>query len=316
MARRLKGKVVVVTGASSGIGRATALLLARKGADLVLAARRDEPLEEVRSLCEDEGVRAVAVPVDLALREDCEKLAEIAFDEFGRIDAWVNNAGVYAVGAVEDTPPDVFERVMAVNFLGPVWCSRAILPKLREQGSGTIIMVDSLAGRSPGPKLGAYAASKFALRGFSEALRDELRPDGVSVSVVYPPSIDTPIFTHGANFTGKEGQPLSTPYPPEKVARAIYKLVLKPKREVFIGSAGRVSALHTLAPGLVERAMSARTAKSGGDEAPPSRGNLYLPSHGDAKISGGWRRKRMLKRAAALAAIGVAARFAIQRLEA
>jgi len=317
MGGKLFGKVVVVTGASSGIGRATALLLAKRGADLVLAARREEPLEELAAACRERGVEALAVPTDVAVRTECEHLARAAIDRFGHVDAWVNDAGVYAGGAVEALPRDVYERVMAVNFMGPLDCTRAILPHMRARGSGVIVMVDSAAGRIAGPSTSAYAASKFALRGFSDALRAEVKSAGIDVCVVYPPSIDTPLFAHAANFTGREGKPLSATYPPQKVARVIARLITRPRREVIIGSGKRLSLFHEVAPELATEAMSLRSKKSrGGKAVPPSRGNLYTPSQGDATVSGGWRRRAMLKRVAKLAALGVAARFAMKQLQA
>ena len=314
---KLRGKVVVVTGASSGIGRATALHLAKRGADLVLAARRGEALDEVAAECRELGVRAIAVPTDITVHEQCERLARVAVAEFGRVDAWVNNAGVYAGGKAESLPRDVFERVMAVNYMGSVDCTRAILPQMRAQGAGVIVMVDSLAGKIGEPSTSAYSASKFALRGFSEALRVEVSDASIEVCTVYPPSIDTPLFSHSANFTGREGRPLSGPYPAERVAKVIAGLIARPRREVVIGSGRRLTLFHALAPELATRAVRIRAKfKQSRKPAPPSRGNLYRPSEGDARISGGWRRRAIVKRIAALAALGVIAGFAARQLPA
>src|SRR5215470_1449950 len=128
MKRNIRGSCVVVTGASSGIGRETALQLAAKGANLVLAARREDPLEEVEALCRDRGGQCRAIPTDVANFDEVEKLARKAVDAFGHVDVWINNAGIYVMGTVEQTPLEIFERTMRVNFLSAVAATKAILP--------------------------------------------------------------------------------------------------------------------------------------------------------------------------------------------
>jgi NADP-dependent 3-hydroxy acid dehydrogenase YdfG len=163
MRRAWKGKVIVITGAASGIGRATALVLAKKGAHLVLAARGEEPLEELARQCEALGVRCLRVPTEVTEASEVRALATQAVGAFGRIDGWVNTAGVYLRGRLEETPDDTFHQVMETNFFGTVYGTRAALAQFRHQGRGTVINVSSGFGSTPGPEVSAYAASKSAV---------------------------------------------------------------------------------------------------------------------------------------------------------
>ena len=194
-------KVAVVTGGSSGIGRATVRLFAGKGWNVVVAARRADALETVAEECVAAGGEALVVPTDVADEAQVQELARRATEHFGRIDCWVNNAGVYLIGDFERTPQDAFRRVYEVNVFGVVHGCRAALPHLRTRG-GTIVnvaSVDAYVGARYGT---AYASSKWAVRGFSDALRQDLRGSGIRVCVVSPGAIDTPLFEHAANYTG------------------------------------------------------------------------------------------------------------------
>src|SRR4051812_20980921 len=169
VSHRMAGRVVVITGASSGIGRATALMLSKLGARLVLAARRQTALELLKSECEQNGASALVVPTDVTDADAVARLAKLAFEHFGQIDGWVNNAGVYAMGDFENTPDEVFRRVMETNFEGVVNGVRAVLPYLRSQKSGAIVNVASVYGAVSAPYLTAYCASKHAVRGFTSS---------------------------------------------------------------------------------------------------------------------------------------------------
>jgi short-subunit dehydrogenase len=183
--------VVIVTGASSGIGRELALQLAGQGAWLALAARRQARLEEVAALCRAQGSRALAVPTDVTDQRQCARLVDQTIDEYGRLDMLINDAGISPSGRF-DQPENLtqFEKVMRVNYLGSVYCTFFALPHLK-QTRGRIVAVASLSAVTGMPKLSAYVASKTAVVGFFESLRLEVEPFGVSVTVVYPSFVDT-----------------------------------------------------------------------------------------------------------------------------
>jgi short-subunit dehydrogenase len=280
MKRAWKDKVIVITGASSGIGRATALALAKKGAHLVLAARREEPLDDIAQQCEALGVRCLAVPTDVSDSAAVRALATQAVHAFGRIDGWVNNAGVYLMGRLEETPDDAFRQVMETNFFGTVYGSRAALAQFRHQGRGILVNVCSVYGSTAGPYVSAYASSKFAVRGFSAAIRQEFEGTGIHVCTVMPAAVDTPLWQHSANYTGWRVRPIEPIYSPERVARAIVRVFAKPHRELFIGPSRRAFALlHTLLPGPVEKAMRSKTDSKHFENRrqAPTSGNLFQP---------------------------------------
>jgi NAD(P)-dependent dehydrogenase (short-subunit alcohol dehydrogenase family) len=291
MARDLSNKVVVVTGASSGIGRATALAFAKAGANVVLAARREQALDDAAAECRTHGVEALAVPTDVRDRAAVQRLAEQAQERFGAVDAWVNNAGVTLMGRFEDAPEDLWREVLEVNFFGYVNGARAALPLLRA-GGGTLINVGSVNSRVGAPYASAYVASKFAVRGFAECLRDELRGEGVDVCTVMPASIDTPLFQHAANFAGRAVKPLRPVIRPERVAAAIVRCARRPRREVVVGLSGRqLIAFHDLALPLFERVMSRNVEREHFQQRPagPSAGNLREPDAEWTGITGGWK---------------------------
>ncbi|WP_207458617.1 SDR family oxidoreductase [Azospirillum sp. SYSU D00513] len=288
-------KVVVITGASSGIGRATALEFARRGAAVILAARSHAALHEVAEECIDAGGRAMVVPTDVTDAAQVKALAQRAFDAFGGIDVWVNNAGVIAFGRFEEIPEDVFERVMRTNFLGVVHGCRAVLPHFLDHGEGIIINTASMVSNVGQRYATPYVASKFAVRGFSESLRQELvdEPD-IHVCVVMPAAIDTPLWQHAANYTGRAIKPLNPLYAPEDVAATIVSLAERPQREVFVGNMGRMTALqNAVAPGMTEK-MMAHMIEHDMFQNRPARdtsGAVLAPMPEYHGASGGWRER-------------------------
>ena len=292
-AHSLEGKVVVITGASSGIGRATALLCARRSASVVVAARRLDALEDVAEQCRAAGGDAIAVALDVADPGALCTLAKAATDRFGRIDAWINNAGIYAIGPFEDVPEEVFERVLAVNLSGAVAGSRAALGQFRRQGHGVLINVSSMIGGLAGPQATAYATSKWGLRGFTLALHEELHDaPGIAVCVVRPASFDTPIFRHAANYSGRALKALTPTYSAHEAAAAIADLIEYPRREVILGSSGKkVSAARAVMPALVDRVFAKRTMRDqfvGDRTAEDTPGNAFEPDPGWKSESGDW----------------------------
>jgi short-subunit dehydrogenase len=214
-------KAAVVTGASSGIGAAAARELARRGWDLALAARRLEPLEKTAADCRALGARAVIIQADVSVRADCQRLIETAERELGAIEALVNNAGFATFDAIEQARPDDLESMMQTNYFGTVWCTQAMLPAMLARGRGTIVNVASIAGIMGYSRMGGYCASKFAIIGFSEALRDEVLGRGVRVALVCPGTTDTDFFVKAERGKMPAASRLILAVSPEKVARAV-----------------------------------------------------------------------------------------------
>ena len=295
MLSTLSGKNVVITGASSGIGRATALVLAKAGANVVVSARRELELEEVSLQCQDLGVMAYSYKADVTNLDQMNNLFEFALDELGSIDIWINNAGVGAVGEFTATPMSVHEQVIRTNLIGYMHGAYVSLPYFKDRGAGILINNISLGAYVPEPFATAYSASKFGLRGFTEALRSELvNYRGIHVCDVFPAFIDTPGFQHAANFLGKKVKPIPPVYRPEKVAETILALCLNPRDKIIVGHSGRVAKVaHDLSPKFVGNMMARliRTyLKGDNNKEGATLGNLFKPLRFGTGISGGWRR--------------------------
>lgn len=292
--------VVVITGASSGIGRATAHAFAREGAHLVLAARQQADLEETARECESQGASGTLVmATDVTDARAVALLAEGALDRFGRIDVWVNNAGVVALGRFDELSPPAFRQVIETNFFGCVHGARAVLPVFRAQGRGVLINMCSMLGAVASPYASAYVSSKFAIRGFSECLRQELRDSPrIRVCTVMPVSIDTPIFHVAANYSTHRPKAIEPVYDPKVVARVVLRLARRPQREAIAGGFGRLLLLGSrLAPGLVERWVGVFGSKwqfeHDSHAAAATNGNLFFPATDGHAVEGGWRRRSM-----------------------
>ena len=262
MGVELKGAVAIVTGASSGIGRATALALGREGARVVLAARRKERLLAVAEEIRAAGGEALAIPTDVAEEAEVRALVDATVARWGRIDILVNNAGVGLLARVAETGPREFERLMAVNFFGAVYGILAALPIMLRQGSGHIVNVASVVGKRATPYRAAYAASKFALVGLSQALRMELRGTGVRVTCVCPIGTESEFHDQETNRLGVPGRrgPVQSA---ERVARGIVRALRRPRPEVHPFPPARLLFLaDALAPGLVDRLLLALSPKA------------------------------------------------------
>jgi NAD(P)-dependent dehydrogenase (short-subunit alcohol dehydrogenase family) len=255
-------KIHVITGASDGIGAELARQTARLhrgSAALVLAARSREKLADVAAQCEALGAATLVVPTDVSREAECRALVDAAVRHFGGIDCLVNNAGVSAHALFEDVGADDlhwYQDLMAINLWGAVWCTHAALPHLKAS-RGRIVAVSSLAGLVGVPGRTAYSATKFAMAGFFEALRTELKPSGVTVTVAYPGVVDTEIRRHGWNAqgrtAGRSGLKEDDAMPVDTCARLILEGMEDRRREVVMGARGKLGRfLKLIAPGRVE----------------------------------------------------------------
>jgi len=295
MSKKLKDLVVVITGASSGIGEATAFKFAEQGASVVLAARREWALREVAAECERLGGQALVVPTDVSDEAAVHELSRRALEAFGRIDIWVNNAAVGLFARFEEAPLADFRRVIETDLFGYVYGARAVLPLFYQRGRGTLINVGSIMSEVPGPYVSAYAIAKHGVRALGESLRQEAQlagADDIKICTVMPATIDTPFFQHAANYTGRAVKAMPPVYPAESVAKTIVDLVEHPRREVVVGNAGRLMAMQqSLAPGLNERMLATMVDRQHLEDvpAPPTSGGLFSPMGRGASVEGGWR---------------------------
>jgi NAD(P)-dependent dehydrogenase (short-subunit alcohol dehydrogenase family) len=283
--RRVGEQVVVITGASSGIGLVTARKAAHDGACVVLAARNESDLARAVDDIRREGGRAVHVVADVADPDRVDEIANTAVREFGRIDTWVNNAAVSMYGRIMDLSLDDMRRQFDVNYWGQVHGSRAAVPHLRKQGGALINVASALADRAI-PLQGNYCAAKHALKAFTDTLRMELEEEGapISVTLVKPGSIDTPFFEKARTLFDVEPQPVPPVFAPEIVADAILHCAEHPVRDIVVSGMAKVISLAGLAPRLADRYMERRTFDSQLTDIPVRAGrrdNLYEPVEHD-----------------------------------
>lgn len=290
--KKLDGKIVVVTGASSGVGRAIALELASHGAQLVLAARRKEALKEVADECKEVGGSATTFIADTKEMLAVHQLAKATVRLFGGIDVWVNNAGVLAAGTFDQIPAEVNEDVIRTNLLGYIHGAQAALPVFKQQGSGILINNISVGGWFPTPYMAAYCASKFGLRGFFEALKGELKNfPGIHICDLYPGFLDTPGIQHAANYTGKYLRPAPPVYAPRDVAKAVTRLIEHPKEKKIIGGSSLfLKTAFGLFPRLSRNITAAfiETYLKKAEETENTSGNILHPVDYGTGIDGGW----------------------------
>ncbi len=254
----LRDQVIVITGASSGIGLVTAQEAARRGAKVVLAARNRRDLERAVEEIRDDGGRAEFVVADVADAEDVRAIAAKALEVYGRIDTWVNNAAVALYGRLDEVPVEDMRRQFEVNFWGAVFGSLNAVPHLRRKGGALINVTSALSDRDL-PLQGIYCASKHALKAFTDSLRVELEEERVPISVtlVRSASVDTPFYDKARSYMAVEPLPRPPVYAPETVARAILTAAEHPHRDVTVGATGKLVALSESTRGdrYTERTM-------------------------------------------------------------
>jgi NAD(P)-dependent dehydrogenase (short-subunit alcohol dehydrogenase family) len=274
----MTSKVIVLTGASSGIGRAAAVSFARRGDRVVLAARGLDDLAAVAAEC---GPGALVVPADITDRADVEAVAEAAIDRFGRIDMWVDTAAVMAYGKFEEVPAEVFDRVIATDLLGPANVARVALAHFRTQQRGTLVLCGSLLGHVTVPWMSTYVTSKWGLRGLIRILQQETRDaKDIHVCTLAPGSVDTPIYTSAGNYAGFVGRPPPPVDSAQRMADAIVKLADRPRKSVSVGATNRLIELgFTLLPPVYDALVTTLMRNGGLSRTPiePTTGNVFRP---------------------------------------
>jgi short-subunit dehydrogenase len=270
-----------------------AVELTRHGARLVLGARRQEALDEVVAECKSLGGEAIALPADVTDPAAMHKLASAAVDTWGVLDVWINNAGVLAAGEFTSTPINIHDQVIRINLMGYLHGAHAALPHFRRQQRGILINNISVGGWFPTPYAVGYTASKYGLRGFSDALKGELHafPD-IHICDLYPGFLDTPGIQHAGNYTGKELKPAPPVYDPRRVARAVVATIEHPRPKKAVGGAAQfLKIAYALAPRL-SRTITASVIESylrKAEDIPVTNGNLLEPVDYGRSIDGGWR---------------------------
>jgi NAD(P)-dependent dehydrogenase (short-subunit alcohol dehydrogenase family) len=292
MAKPIADQVVVITGASSGIGRETARRFARHGARVVATARNEEALRAVEGEITGEGARALSVAADVADWPQVQAVARRTVEAFGRIDTWVNNAAVTVYGSFEQIPVDEFQRVVDVTLMGHVHGAKAALPYLKQAG-GTLIGVGSVLGLVPAPLQTPYTAAKWALKGFYDALRLEQERDcyGARVSLILPSAVDTPLFRNAKSHLGVEPGPIPPVYEPGTVADAILHAATHPVRDLTLGAGALLAGLARLSPRAAEavmRRLAFTRQLTSEPELPTAPNNLWQPVPGTGMVHGGF----------------------------
>ena len=319
----LNKKTIVITGATSGIGRATALEFARYGAKLVLAARQKDVLDEMVDLCDRLGGKAIAVVTDVTEPESMAQLAKDACIFGGSIDVWVNVAGIGALGEFTTIPIEVHNQIIKTNLLGYINGAHAAMTHFKKQKRGTLINLNSVGGFVAFPYSVSYTASKFGLRGYSEALRAELHDcPGIHICDVFPGFVDTPGPSHAANYTGKLLKPAPPLVPTFKVAHTVVSLAQHPKDSVTLGSAAYMARFgQWISPKLTRWATTkfVKLYLKNAEPSPVTNGSIFEPTGTYNQISGGYSSKKIsnkkLARAAGVASIIAGAFYILNKIK-
>lgn len=285
-------QVVVVVGASSGIGRETALRFANQGAKVVVSARSESGLlslaEEIRRMGRD----ATVVVADVSVFEQVQAIAEQAIAAYGRIDTWVHAAATSVFATFEQLTPEEFKRVIDVNLMGQVYGAMVALPHLKREGKGALIHISSMEGRRALPLQSAYSSSKHGIEGFLESLRVELQHEGVPISItsIKPSVINTPFYNKGKTKLGVKPTGIPPYYEPSLVAEAILHVAEHPTRDFIVGDVGRVlDVLQRVSPGLVDSLLVAAAfplQKTNEQKIEEAANNLYEPVPEYDKVEG------------------------------
>lgn len=311
------GRVVLITGASSGIGRATAVACARRGDRVVLAARALESLLAAERECQAVGADTLVVPTDVADPAAVGALFTSAVERFGRVDAVVHSVTVVAYGRFEEIPAAVFDQVIATTLTGAANVARTALRQLRTQGGGRMVLVGSLLGKIAVPYMSSYVTAKWALQGLTRTLQIEARETpGIDISLVSPGSVDTPVYHQAATYQGRGGRPPPPVDPPEKVARAVLRALDRPRREVSVGIANPVVVLGFRALPAVYDALVQPLMRLGGLTGAPAGahdGNVFVPQPDGDATHGRWGRHWLRPTGAVAAGLGAAAAVAWTR---
>lgn len=280
----IQEQVVVVVGASSGIGRITALQFAEKGAKVVISSRSIPGLTSLLNEIEQRGGTAIAIPADVADFNQVKAVADKTVDTFGRIDTWVHAAATGIFSRFEDLTPEEFKRIIDVNLMGQVYGAMVALPHLRQTGSGALIHVTSVEARRSLPLQSPYSSSKHGVEGFMDSLRVELMHDKVPISItnILPATINTPFYNKGMTKLGVKPTGIPPYYEPDLVARAILHAAENPVRDMIVGDAGRALDLaQRISPHLVDVALSLIAVDGQHTQEPKSQDdphNVYEPA--------------------------------------
>lgn len=292
--KNISRQVVVVMGASSGIGRETARRFAQQGAKVVVSARNETALQTLVAEIERLGGTATAIAADVRAFEQMEAVARGAVEIYGRLDTWVHLAGISVYGKFDELSPDEFKQVIDVNLTGQAYGAMAALPHLKREGRGALIHVSSGLARRAVPLQSAYCSSKHGMIGWLDSLRTELAHDGYAISVtnVMPASINTPFFDHARTKTGRKPKPIPPVYEPHLAAEVILYAAEHPIRDITAGGAAKALILgNSLAPRLLDAYFARTGIPSQQTDEPKSADvpdNLAEPLPGDQAVRGAW----------------------------
>jgi NAD(P)-dependent dehydrogenase (short-subunit alcohol dehydrogenase family) len=281
MGKPLNQQVVVISGAASGIGRASARRFAAGGARVVVGARSADGIAAILQDIKDVGGKGVGMEIDVSRRDQVEALAALAINTYGQIDTWVNNAGVSIYSRFEDVTEEEVRRLFDVNFMGQMYGMWTAIPLLRKNGGGTIINLASVVGKRGLPLQNFYSATKFAIIGLTESVRVELETEkeGIKLCAICPPSVDTPFYDNALSKMGNCSRPLPIVVSADRVARDVVKCAVRARREVWVGMIGKAFVtLSILFPWMMDRYVAGLGYKAQMTNEPPHDAALYKPT--------------------------------------